>query len=114
MVKINCNNKGCLFLINYFNNLTFDIEKIKKVKDELNEILINHIIKHKLLNEIQSFINLQRNQTCFCLKKFEEYLGDYLVKSILLIINNKTKNEPTRIIFNQLNSYILKNEQISN
>ena len=54
MGKINAiNNNGYLFFINYFNNLTFDVEKINYVKDDLNQILINHIIKHKLLNQIQ-------------------------------------------------------------
>jgi hypothetical protein len=115
MGKINAiNNNGYLFFINYFNNLTFDIEKINYVKHELNQILINHIIKHKLLNQIQSFIDLKRKKTCFCCKTFDQYLGDYLSNTILLIINNKNKNAATLTLFNQLNSFILKNDNLCN
>jgi len=45
-------NNSLFFIVNFFNEFTFDKKKRFELIQILSDVLPNHVLKHKLINEI--------------------------------------------------------------
>lgn len=103
MTKIFNINNNIIYIINYFNDNTFNENKINKLLLDLTNILPNHFLKFDLIRKIKKFLTIKRKKVCF-LSFYKIYLGDYLKDVIIKIVNTKNDNFN---LYNSLINYIL-------